>query len=69
MPAKQKELRDLYANSDRPAIALITNHGYAGASIPIGGAYDMVAYHRHLDEGVPRSAWHIKWVDPGQVRP
>jgi len=30
----------VYDQSGRPAVALITNHGYAGAEIPIGGAPD-----------------------------
>ncbi len=29
-----------YADSRRPEVALITNHGYAGAEIPVGGAPD-----------------------------
>ncbi len=29
-----------YAESNRPEIALITNHGYAGVDIPVGGATD-----------------------------
>lgn len=31
---------EAYQSSSRPAIALITNHGYAGVEIPIGGAQD-----------------------------
>ena len=30
----------VYDQSKRPAVALITNHGYAGAEIPVGGALD-----------------------------
>ncbi|MCK4660688.1 MAG: glycosyltransferase [Phycisphaerae bacterium] len=31
---------ETYQQSDRPAVALITNHGYAGVDIPFGGAPD-----------------------------
>ena len=31
---------EVYRRSKRPAVALITNHGYAGVEIPIGGAAD-----------------------------
>ncbi len=32
--------KDVFQKSDRPSVALITNHGYAGAEIPFGGAPD-----------------------------
>lgn len=38
-----------YARSARPAIALITNHGYAGAAIPIGGAPDTGGQNHYVN--------------------
>ncbi len=31
---------EVFARAERPQIALITNHGYGGVEIPIGGAPD-----------------------------
>ena len=38
-----------YANSQRPAIALITNHGYGGATIPFGGAADTGGQNQYVN--------------------
>ena len=35
--------------SDRPAIALITNHGYAGVEIPFGGAPDTGGQNKYVN--------------------
>ncbi len=37
---KQSELKSAFESADRPDLALITNHGYAGVEIPLGGAPD-----------------------------
>jgi glycosyltransferase involved in cell wall biosynthesis len=35
-----QEMENTFKKADRPGIALITNHGYAGVEIPFGGAPD-----------------------------
>ena len=35
-----ESLQEIYRSSPRPEIAQITNHGYGGPSIPVGGAPD-----------------------------
>lgn len=38
-----------YHQSDRPAVALITNHGYAGVEIPFGGAPDTGGQNQYVN--------------------
>jgi glycosyltransferase involved in cell wall biosynthesis len=38
-----------YLQSDRPAVALITNHGYAGVEIPFGGAPDTGGQNQYVN--------------------
>ncbi|MCP3903827.1 MAG: glycosyltransferase family 1 protein [Planctomycetes bacterium] len=38
-----------YEKSERPAIALITNHGYAGADLPIAGAPDTGGQNHYVN--------------------
>jgi glycosyltransferase involved in cell wall biosynthesis len=53
---------EVYRQSDRPAVALISNHGYAGVEIPLGGAPDTGGqnlYVNSLAEALDRLGYRV----------
>ncbi len=52
----------MFEESDRPDVALITNHGYAGVEIPIGGAPDtggQIVYVNTLARTLAESGYRV----------
>ncbi len=53
MPTMKNNLQNHQENRSRPRIALITNHGYAGVEIPVGGAPDTGGQNFYVNSLAP----------------